>query len=166
MQGQLQKVCLKCLVHHAVKASAKYLQIHTTSLILWETHIPSFLKCSASKNWASISSLVFSNLLKDGKKVFISDVYHMHVYLYILTNIYHSPNELNSSMTIRVQWMLKDEFHFKKVTLSILYSILIFLETISSNSFLNEKKNNNAHPSSSQSSDNYDITAIHQKKII
>ena len=62
--------------------------------------------------------------------------------------------------------MLKDEFHFKKVTLSILYSILIFLETISSNSFLNEKKNNNAHPSSSQSSDNYDITAIHQKKII
>lgn len=62
--------------------------------------------------------------------------------------------------------MLKDEFHFKKVTLSILYSILIFLETISSNSFLNEKKNKNVHPSSSQSSDNYDITAIHQKKII
>lgn len=149
MQGHLQKVCLKCLVHHAVKASAKYLQIHTTSLILQETHIPCFLK-SVQQAKPGLPSLLQCSLTSSRMEERCSFLMSITcICICILTNIYHSPNELNSSMTIRVQWMLKDEFFLKKVTLSILYSILIFLETISSNSCLNEKQNKNVHPSSS-----------------
>lgn len=70
----------------------------------------------------------------------------------LLINAYHFPNELNSSMNIRAQWILEDESHFKKKTnpFNTIFNSYL-LKTISLDSFLNKKQNKNIHPGSSWS---------------